>query len=190
MKDSEKKQQIRDEISRKRRYLKEDEKKTFDDSIAKKLTSLKEWKKSKYILIYVSHKNEIKTTDIIKTNIKKKHIIVPKTHLRFHTLSLHKIKTINDLIKGRYDLLEPHAHTEIISPEEIELAIIPGIAFDLKGHRIGYGKAYYDRLNKHLKCPKIGLAYSFQIVENIPAQSHDIPLDILVTEKDVHHFTH
>lgn len=181
------KENIRREVSRKRRYLTKRQKNKLDDIITTKLISTPEWKHAGTVLIYVSHIYETDTVKVIKKSIPNKHIIVPKTHLRFNTLSLHKIDDFDDLVKGRYKLLEPHPDTIIVSPSEIDLAIIPGIAFDRKGHRIGYGKAYYDRLNKHLKCPKISLAYSFQIVDNIPAQKHDIPVDVIITEKEIIH---
>lgn len=178
------KNEIRTEIARKRRYLTEFQKRKLDNTIITRLKSSDEWKKAKNVLVYVSHKNEIDTAELIKSFIAKKNIVVPKTHLKFNVLSLHQIDSVLDLVKGRYNLLEPHPNTTIVKPADIDLAIIPGIAFDKKGYRIGYGKGYYDRLSRHLECPKISLAYSFQIVDNVPAQAHDIPVDIIITENE------
>jgi 5-formyltetrahydrofolate cyclo-ligase len=180
-----KKQEIRAEISRKRRYLSKKEKLEFDLEIIKKLKALKEWKTAKTILVYIPHKEEINTKLLIQNSFKNKKIIVPKTHLRFHSLSLHQLKSFEDLYKGRYGLLEPLPHTKMIDPKDIDLAVIPGTVFDKNGHRIGYGKGYFDKLNKHLKCPKIGLAYNFQIIENIPVDKHDEKIDILISEKHI-----
>jgi len=177
---------IREEISRKRRYLTIKEKKELDKTIIEKLLKLPEWKKAKNIFIYIAHKYEIQTIELIEQNLKEKNIIIPKTHLRFHALSLHKIKSEDDIINGRYNLIEPKPATQMIDPEKVDLAVIPGMVFDLNGYRIGYGKGYYDKLNKHLKCKKISLAYSFQIIDNIPAEKHDQPIDILITEKQIH----
>jgi len=179
------KQDLRTEISRKRRYLSKKEKSKLDKEIIKNLQKLKVWKNAKKILVYVPHKEEINSYELIKNSLKNKKIIVPKTHLRFHSLSLHQIKSFNDLHKGRYGLLEPIPYTKMIDPKEVDLALVPGIVFDKKGHRIGYGKGYFDRLNKFLKCPKIGLAYSFQIIENIIADKHDEKIDILISEKNI-----
>ena len=177
-------------ISRKRRYLTLPEKTKLDGLIMEKLKNLPEWKKADNVLIYIAHKNEIQTFPLIKEFIKSKQIIVPKTHLRFHSLSLHHIKSDEDLFLGRYGLIEPRPHTKMIDPEEIKCAIVPGTVFDKQGHRIGYGKGYYDKLNKFLKCPKISLAYSFQIIQNIPAEKHDVKIDILITEKKIYRFNH
>ncbi|MFC1809927.1 5-formyltetrahydrofolate cyclo-ligase [Patescibacteria group bacterium] len=177
------KAEIRKRIKAKRDKLKFEQKKKMDQKICDKLHKSKYWKQARTILIYVSHKNEVDTNHLILMYINEKHIIVPKTNPKNHTLTLHKINSLDDLEEKNYGILEPKPKTKKIKPDQIDLAIIPGIAFDKKGHRIGFGKAYYDRLNKNLKCPKLGLAYGFQIIDNIPAQSHDIPLDLILTEE-------
>jgi len=177
------KDELRIKISRKRRYLTEQEKNRFDKQIYQNVVTLPEWKKAKNIFIYISTKEEVSTRHLIKEYLSKKKIIVPKSHTKFNTLTLHEIKSFDDIKKGHYAILEPLPHTRIIDPKNIDLAIIPGIAFDKKGNRVGYGKAYYDRLAAYLQCPKIALAYEVQIVDNVPAQKHDIPVNGIVTEK-------
>lgn len=186
---AEQKKSLRELCSRKRRYLEENNRKHFDEIIFNKIEKLPELKQAKTILVYISTKHETSTIKFIKKYIKEKQIVVPKTHLRFQTLTLHKIKSFDELYKGRYNILEPYPQAEIIKPEKVDLAFIPGIAFDKKGHRIGYGKAYYDKLLLSLKCPKIGLAYEIQIVENVPAEKHDKKIDKLITEKKIYNFT-
>ncbi len=173
---------IRKIINDKRKRLDPFSKQKFDRKIFEALLQLPEWKNAKNILMYVSHSYEVDTHIIIRTHLDEKNIIVPKTNKINNTLILHKISTFNELKKGNYNILEPVSHTKKIDPKYIDLAVIPGIAFDLKGHRIGYGKAYYDNLIPNLKCKKIGLAYSFQIVDNVPAEKHDQPVDLLITE--------
>jgi len=180
------KTELRDKISRKRRYITPTQKAKFDDQIYKNIIEMPEWKKAKNIFIYISTKEEVSTIKLIEDCFGKKRIIVPKSHAKFNTLTLHEIKSFNDTSKGKYSILEPMPHTEIINPADVDLAIIPGVGFDKKGHRIGYGKAYYDGLSAHLKCTKIGLAYEVQIVDNIPAQEHDIPVNQIVTEKTIY----
>jgi len=186
------KAELREIISRKRRYLTPEQKERLNKEIFARLEKLSVWKKSKTVLIYISHKDEIATLDLIQKILKNdldKHIIViPKTHLKFHALSLHKLDELKQLIPGNYGISEPHPSCKTILPEQIDLAIIPGIVFNKKGYRIGYGKGYYDRLLPHLNCPKISLAYSMQIVENIPVEDHDYPVDILITENTKYNF--
>lgn len=184
-----KKEQLRAEISRRRRYLTQHEKSLYDGEIYKRVINLQEWKSAQNIFIYISTNHEVSTRELIKEYFDKKNIIVPKSHEKFNTLTLHKIKSFDDTSKGLYSIMEPLPHTEIIEPQAIDLAIIPGIAFDKKGHRIGYGKAYYDRLCAHLTCPKFALAYEVQIVDNVPAQKHDIPVNGIITEKAIYHIS-
>ena len=86
--------------------------------------------------------------------------------------------------KGKYGIFENSISTTII--DKIDLLIIPGIAFDLKGYRIGYGKGYYDRFLSLGKSKCImGLSYESQIINEIPNNEHDIPVDIIITEKRI-----
>ncbi|MBA4336848.1 5-formyltetrahydrofolate cyclo-ligase [bacterium] len=177
---------LRDKIGTKRRNISPAQKTKFDDQIYKNIIGMTEWKKAKNIFIYISTKEEVSTIKLIEDCFGKKKIIIPKSHAKFNTLTLHEIKSFDDTSKGKYSILEPLPHTKIIDPKDVDLAIIPGVVFDKKGHRIGYGKAYYDGLSVHLKCPKIGLAYEVQIVDNIPAQEHDVPVNQIVTEKTIY----
>jgi len=81
--------------------------------------------------------------------------------------------------------MEPSSNSPSLEPKHLDIAIIPGVAFDIRGMRLGYGKGYYDRLIKNLHCPKIALAYEFQIVDNIPEEEHDHLMNKIVTEKRI-----
>ncbi|MDP7322999.1 MAG: 5-formyltetrahydrofolate cyclo-ligase, partial [Candidatus Woesearchaeota archaeon] len=103
-------------------------------------------------------------------------------------LQLSEIKNFNELEPKTWGILEPK--DEFIRKfdiENVDLVIIPGIVFDQNGHRIGYGYGYYDRFLKKLdkNVVKIGFGFEFQIVDKIPEEKHDVPVDIMVTEKRV-----
>lgn len=181
-KKAENKAQIRKRIKDERDKLNFEEKQKLDKKIFDKLHKSKYWKGSNKILIYISFENEVDTKILIKKYIKDKTLVVPKSNPKNFSLTLYEIKSLMDLEKGSYGILEPKKGTLKINENEIGLAIIPGVAFDKQGQRIGYGKAYYDKLIKKLNCTKIGLAYNIQLVENIPSQSHDQPVDLIITE--------
>ena len=85
---------------------------------------------------------------------------------------------------------EPQGKTTI-APESLDLVVVPGVGFDRQGHRIGYGLGYYDRtLSTCANAKFVGLAYSFQVVERLPEEKHDIRLDYLVTECEMIGFKH
>ena len=87
----------------------------------------------------------------------------------------------NEVANGYMNILEPQ-EGESIDPSEIEIAVIPGIAFDSKCNRMGRGKGFYDKLLPHMECRTIGLGFDFQIVESIPCETFDKPLDMVITE--------
>lgn len=173
------KTEIRAKIKKIRQKLSLVEKKDLDKAIIEKIKSNSLVNKAGTILAYMSHKNEVDLIDFINENISKKHIILPRVNK--NTLDLYIIETLDDLEEGTYGIMEPKTTCKTIKPEDIDLAFIPGVAFDANGHRIGYGKGYYDQLNKSLKCKKIGLAYNFQIVDEIPFESHDVPVDFIIS---------
>lgn len=188
------KKRYRDEILALRRAQAENdpENKTKKDQFIKtNLTGLLAWQDAKIILFYISQDAEVDTFELIKKAWETgKKIFAPrvKSRPKCH-LELCQITDLSHLEKGAFDILEPKGHCPILKPEEIakkiDLVIVPGIVFDTRGHRVGYGLGFYDRLLKKVKCPKIGLAYEFQIVEQIPKEDFDVPCDTVVTEERV-----
>lgn len=150
--------------------------------ICKRIAHLPAFKKAKTILFYLPIHGEVDLSELFKKFAGKKTFVLPR--MKGTTLQLHAIKNLTHTSKNnRYKIPEPIASTPKISPQKIDLVLAPGLAFDQSGNRIGYGKGYYDRLLAKIDAPKIGIAYQFQIVNNIPGQAHDIPMDIIVSEK-------
>ena len=184
------KQTLKSEISEKRKALSKEEIKEKSSKIKENLYSLEEFKKAKNILFYVSFNDEVDTHEIIKELLanKEKNIIVPYVVKNNPILQLSEIKNFNELEPKTWGILEPK--DEFIRKfdiENVDLVIIPGIVFDQNGHRIGYGYGYYDRFLKKLdkNVVKIGFGFEFQIVDKIPEEKHDVPVDIMVNEKRV-----
>jgi len=88
-----------------------------------------------------------------------------------------------DLVRGPYGIYQPKAHFEVFHPRSIDLAIVPGVAFDKKGNRLGRGMGYYDKFLTRLRpgVPTVGLAFKFQVVRKLPTLSHDRPVTKLLT---------
>ncbi len=156
-----------------------------DFLITGRLLKLAHLKDPKNILLYYPVHGEADLTGII-TSLKNKNLVLPRIKDKT-SLSFHIIEGVADLKKGKFNLHEPKSHLKKVKLKDIDLILVPGIVFDYAGHRIGYGKGYYDRLLKEAKCPKIGIAYEFQLVKNIPAEAHDIPVDLILTEKRLIH---
>ncbi len=186
----ENKTSIRKRLLKKRLQLTKKEVENFSKRILKKLTKRPEFKASRVVLLYHPIKNEVDPIPLFsKTPFPKKNKIfaLPRICKKTDRLYIHKVTDLNTLQTGRFNIKEPSTKHPVISRNKLNLVITPGLAFDLKGHRIGYGKGYFDKLFKNLstKCTKIALAYDFQIIENIPAAKHDQKVDLIITEKRI-----
>lgn len=158
------------------------EKESASSNIASKLLKLDGIRNSRTILLYHSLPDEVLTSSLIEFLYSpeggSKRIILPIVDGEYLTL---KEYNPEELVSGYRNIMEPSGLKKI-DPSEIEFAVIPGVAFDSCCNRMGRGKGFYDKLLPLLKCPKVGLGYSFQIVANIPCDVHDIPLDMVITE--------
>lgn len=184
------KRTLKQEIFSKRSHLSGQYTKEKSAIVKNKLYSLPEFKKAKSILFYASFNNEVDTQEIIREllNKKEKNIIVPYVEKNNPILQLSELHSFDELEPKTFDILEPKKNfTRDFNPEKLDLIIVPGLVFFKDGHRIGYGYGYYDRFLRTLrkKPVKIGLAFDFQIAEKIPHEEHDVPMDIIITEKRI-----
>jgi 5-formyltetrahydrofolate cyclo-ligase len=173
---------IRKEMLSKRNALSEKQARQWSLMIKTNLYSLPEFASAKKYMIYVSKGNEVYTQDLIEENIKRKRTSVPAVTKDGIKPSL--INFFDELKVGAYGILEPKKITEV-NREELELVVVPGVAFDVHGNRVGYGKGFFDGFLRWVNCPKIGLAYEMQLVDKIPKEKQDVPMDIIITEKRI-----
>jgi 5-formyltetrahydrofolate cyclo-ligase len=176
------KQNIREQILQIRKNLTVAEKVKLSRSILRNLFLLPDFQKAGMIHTYISSKsNEVDTLElIVEVLSQNKNIIVPIANPKTKMMTHSFLFSFNDLQKGAFDILEPK---NIIPAtiEQINIALIPVVAVDHHGNRIGFGAGFYDRFLQSLRCVKIGLAYDFQIVESIPKEEHDVQLDYIVS---------
>lgn len=158
-------------------------KKRKDLSIIKNISALPAFEKAQSILFYMPIHGEVDLGSLFTKYQKSKKFILPRVVKGSPKLELFYIETLDQLEKGSFTILEPKSHLKKARMKDVELALIPGVVFSDNGHRIGYGKGYYDRLLKKTPCAKIGVAYEFQIVKNIIGEKHDTPMNMIITEK-------
>ena len=169
--------------------ISEDTSKYLSNTIIEKLISNDFFQKSKTIYTYVSINKEVETIGLINVCLESgKNIAIPVTYKDESGIICMKPAIIEntDFKKGFMDLKIPqNDDIKEIPLEEIDLIIVPGVAFDERGYRIGYGSGCYDRFLAKIntKCIKVGLAYDFQVVKEIEEEGYDIPMDYIVTEK-------
>lgn len=167
----------------KRRGLVNDKVSVLSAVICSKLTLLSQLKKARKILLYLPIKNEVDTKFIISF-LAENHASLFLPAYDGESWRVCAYKPDDRLDKGPFEILQP-TKIKKASVGDIDLAILPGIAFSKSGQRIGYGKGIYDRLLKSSSCTKVGICYDFQIVNSIRAQSHDISVDFVVSEKRI-----
>ena len=155
--------------------------------IRDKIIGLDVYKQSKVIFIYMDFKNEVMTSDLIKHMLfEKKRVVVPYTDTISTVLIPSEITGESDLKLNSFGYSEPKKVSPV-NIEEIDLVIIPGLVFDKNLNRIGFGKGYYDRILNKLKASarKVAVAHDFQVLEEIPAEEHDVKMDMIITEKSI-----
>ena len=178
------KNKIREEMHNIRNNLHDDHVSEKSLQIIKNLTSLKEFSNAKTVMSYVSFKNEVNTKDLLKNELDKrdKKLLVP--FMENDEIKVSLLNNYNDLSKGQFGILEP-VKKELFN-DKIDMILVPGIAFDGKGSRIGFGNGFYDKfLENHKNSLKIGLAFENQIVGSVPNEIHDKKMDMIITEKRI-----
>ncbi len=154
-------------------------------SITKNLLTQPFFSQAKTVLLYASKGSEVPTHDLIQKLLDEgRSVCLPIAHLAEKDLELSFILSLDDLVPSSFGVLEPKLNAlRPCPPQAVQVAVVPGIAFDPAGYRLGYGLGFYDRFLPRLSCPSIGLAYEAQIAPALPHEAHDVPLSCIVTEK-------
>ncbi len=151
------------------------------EMVFSKLYSLDEWNKATNILFYYSLPDELQTLPFID-HLTNKKIYIPRVNGDNLDIIRYDKESIQ---KGYQNIMEPIESNISVQIKDIDIVLVPGIAFDLNKNRLGRGKGFYDRLLNGSKCIKIALAYDFQILEKIPAQPHDVKMNIIITPNHI-----
>lgn len=186
----ERKRKIRLDIAKKLDAFSESELKKKTLRVERRLFDFANFIESKIPLLYIGHPHEVNTWGIIRQCVSMDKILVlPVVNSNKIKLILKKIDDLDaDLKKGPGGIHEPNLdRCKTVPVDRVDIAVIPGIALDEKGGRLGSGDGYYDRLIPKLAptTRKVALAFEDQIVQQIPMQAHDKHVDIIITEKRV-----
>ncbi|QDU60912.1 5-formyltetrahydrofolate cyclo-ligase family protein [Planctomycetes bacterium Pan216] len=186
---SQEKDELRLQARRRRRALAHREERSVQ--IASRVQSLPEYSGAKSLLAYVGIASEVGTGVLIASAIAGG-IRVAVPYCVNDQLRLCWIESLEELVPGAYRIPEPAPHCRersdrIATLGEVDLALIPGLAFDENGGRLGQGAGYYDRLLEEgrTNTALVGLAFDCQIVASIPVEAHDVPLPMIVTESRI-----
>ena len=161
-------------------------------AVAGQLEELPFYREAATIMFFLSFRSEVDTRGMVEENLAKgKRVLVPKSLPQERVLVPSQLLDLEkDLALGYYDIPEPRAEVlRPVEPAEIDLLIVPGVAFDLQGNRLGYGGGYYDRFFERLRpgVPLVAIAFELQIVSRVPIEPWDRRMDWVVTEKRAIH---
>ena len=174
------KKKLRQEYLTKRDNIQDEKKRLWDKSLFNSLLEHHSFKNADAVLCYVSFRNEPDTIPILMSTLELgKRLFVPRVLSRQEGMEIVEIDSLNQLQKGAYGILEPQEST----PSEVtpDLVIVPGLIFTAEGYRIGYGGGFYDRyLAKHPNVQTISLVYPFQLIDSIPTEDTDLPVEELI----------
>ena len=178
---------LRRQILQARNKLYAEEVLFLSEKIFQNLSKNSFFNNSAHIMVYLDFKNEVKTDFIIDYCLEKnKKVYVPICIPETHELCISRITSLEELQSGHFGIREPKSeYIRLSNSSVVDLVLVPGVAFDSSGNRIGFGGGYYDRFMRRLEpgVIKAALAYSFQIADTIPSGQYDIPMDYIVTEK-------
>ncbi len=185
------KKDIRNSVLKMRSALSKEQVNKLSTEIKDKLISMDEYKKSKCIFAYLDFRNEVATDEIIIHALNNnKRVFIPVCVNETKQLVAAEIDNLSQLSISSYGIREAApSNIRIADRKLIDIAVVPGAAFDKYGNRLGYGAGYYDRFfHTAGSILKLALAYSFQIVEELGAEPHDVPMDAVITEKEIIRF--
>ncbi|HEY1600075.1 MAG TPA: 5-formyltetrahydrofolate cyclo-ligase [Pirellulales bacterium] len=184
------KTQIREQAHANRRA--QVDKEILSERICRTFIELPEYTAARTVMFYVDVRTEVRTRQSLpEALLHGKRIIVP--YCVEGELELFHLENMDELALGMYKILEPK--TELrdqpgkrVPVDELDLVMVPGVAFDRRGARMGHGKGYYDKLLEHARpdAPLVALAFECQLFPEIPTQAHDVFMDKIVTETTIH----
>ncbi|MDR3275575.1 MAG: 5-formyltetrahydrofolate cyclo-ligase [Endomicrobium sp.] len=183
------KRKVRYEFLALRNKIKMDLALNYSAVIFAKIQKLSAYNKAKTVMFYLSYGSEVITDGMVNSAVNKRKTVVVPALKTFEDEKMYavKISRLEDASQFVYGIRQPEIIPDnIIERDNIDLIFVPGLAFDVSGYRMGYGKGCYDRWLKNLPSEKIiGLAYDFQITGKLPSEKYDIPVGIIITEKRI-----
>ncbi|MFP7297632.1 5-formyltetrahydrofolate cyclo-ligase [Neobacillus niacini] len=159
----------------------------FSYKVAKNLYQHEDWIQAKVIGVTISKQPEVDTYQIIRKAWESgKDVAAPKCHPKTKSLTFHKINDFSQLESVFYGLFEPIIEKTIeVKPADIDLLIVPGLAYTREGFRLGFGGGYYDRYLPHYYGKTLSLAFDFQVIPEFAIEEHDIAVSTIITNNEV-----
>lgn len=163
------------------------DKETLDKEIVERLFTYEPYLKAETIGLTIAMKSEVDTKKIIESAwADGKKVAVPKCNPKSKQMTFYYLTGWDQLETVYFGLKEPKPEeTFICHSHEIDLLVVPGLIFDHKGYRIGFGGGFYDRFLQKYPNETVSLAYEFQLVDSVPVESFDLPVQSIITNEQI-----
>lgn len=179
------KSELRRELGRARKAWTQDHLAASDLAITARVLALPEWQKAACVFIYVSVRTEPDTHRLIRAALEAgKRVAVPLCGAPGQ-MDAREIASLDGLMPHAFGLLEPSETAPIVPPEDFDLAVIPCVAADERGYRLGHGGGYYDRYLPKMNCRLICLCRGRELLPEVPVEPTDAPMDMIITENRI-----
>lgn len=182
------KAQAREEVARRLAQLTPEQRRQASERIRRLVAELPELRQARTVLMFLSIADEVDTFPIIADALAAgKTVAVPKVDRKRKVMNATVLRDLErDLVPGVFGILEPRGR-EVVEPGAIDFVLVPARGFDLSGNRLGRGGGYYDRYMAHpaFRATRCGIAFAAQVLDAVPHDAHDLPVQLLVTETGV-----
>ncbi len=180
------KQELRAFLKERRAAIPPEEKKVCDQRIVEIIASLSSFREASAVLMYAPRGSEIDLIPLVRVARKLgKTVAFPRCDVQTNTMQFFVLAPDARLVQGAYGIFEPPADAPLCEIDERTLCILPGLSFSPDGGRLGYGKGYYDRFLAAYQGVTVGAVYASMVAKSLPVEPHDIPVQLLVTERGV-----
>lgn len=187
------KKKMRDVILRQRDAMSPAARSSASRAIIEKICALPQYGTAKVVLTYMGFGTEIDTQPFFERIVNDgKTAVLPRVDRATQTLILHSARSMPELITSKYGILEPGTDAPTVAISNIDFVLMPGVAFDRNGNRLGYGRGYYDKLvsTANPALARVAAGFSCQIVESVPVGPHDKKVDCIITDNEIIKTTH
>lgn len=174
------KQQVRLQIKQEKSILLDEQKNVSSMAVFSRIEQTDMFKNASNIMLYHSLPDELPTHKVVERWSRSKNIYLPRVNNDKLDVVAYKPQSMEP---GSFNIVEPQG--EAVDVNDMDLIIVPAIAYDAKGNRIGRGKGYYDRLLADCNVVKVGVGYDFQLLDEIPSELHDIKMNYIVTPDNI-----
>jgi 5-formyltetrahydrofolate cyclo-ligase len=177
---------LRERLKNQRDELSKNDCRERSSLILANLVTMPDFFRADVVHTYISSKkNEVDTHEIIRMLLKqKKRVVVPIGDKATKQMKHSELFSLSELVGGAYGILEPRMYRPV-PVSDIQVVIVPALAVDRKGNRLGFGAGFYDRFLQDVQLPIISLVYEFQVVQSVSQESTDIPVSFIVTENEI-----